>query len=434
MRLTSYHGTKSILENLAHLPTKIIRFTPDKQPVLAQWNYRILCHPLKDDLPLKNLKLVLDPATQRMRGYSNDKYRSSRSAKFDIGGIDINGSRTSYPMAYSYLDYIMEQVPGKDNYGASIVAQPFDAPTDKLYSANPNKKNEELNAAYYHRAYIQKDKDGKQVHYGQRGFSDRVYVAHNTRQEIAHVSHGQVHTKVSYAVPVEIIYLTPLHSWNPFNLKHAKKGDTVNGTGTQKMPFSHIGDRNYYITPSSFFSGTEVNPDAADTAKGGLYVTSTSGTVYNVRASGTRINFPPIKIGSESYQIRQRYPVMPVFGEGSAIWKRLNAVEDALHLRTKINGPQKYFTTGFSHSKTETLHQHVVSIPESDYNDLKNRRIEKLVIVSEEANGHEHRLTIARKEGVDGAIYIKDCGPRSHNYVGTSDDQVCFDYHTNTLT
>ena len=45
------------------------------------------------------------------------------------------------------------------------------------------------------------------------------------------------------------------------------------------------------------------------------------------RASGIRIFFPPINgVGV----LRQRYPIMPVHGEGSAVWKELEAMKDLL--------------------------------------------------------------------------------------------------------
>ena len=64
---------------------------------------------------------------------------------------------------------------------------------------------------------------------GQRGFSDNLYMAHNTQDRIESMSYNitvdgkmrKIETKVSYAVPIEIVYLTPLHSWNPYDLKMA---------------------------------------------------------------------------------------------------------------------------------------------------------------------------------------------------------------------
>jgi len=45
-------GRKSRKENFAYLPTTISRLDENGYPVYSQWNYNILCHPLKEDVSL----------------------------------------------------------------------------------------------------------------------------------------------------------------------------------------------------------------------------------------------------------------------------------------------------------------------------------------------------------------------------------------------
>lgn len=52
IRFTSYTGRKDNSENFAYLPTTIMETVNETTAVFAQWNYRILCHPLKADVPL----------------------------------------------------------------------------------------------------------------------------------------------------------------------------------------------------------------------------------------------------------------------------------------------------------------------------------------------------------------------------------------------
>ena len=52
VRFTSYTGSKDNLENFSFLPTTIIDIINGTIPVFAQWNYRILCHPVSRDIPL----------------------------------------------------------------------------------------------------------------------------------------------------------------------------------------------------------------------------------------------------------------------------------------------------------------------------------------------------------------------------------------------
>lgn len=110
--------------------------------------------------------------------------------------------------------------------------------------------------------------------------------------------------KVSYAIPLEIIYLTPLNKWNPHKLvykgeQRSDLGKTVtangrNGGKTAAKAYDGVNSRIYYITPNEFFAGTETHVDAADTTKGSVGVLDPDGEVRMVRASGTRIFLPNI--------------------------------------------------------------------------------------------------------------------------------------------
>ena len=120
--------------------------------------------------------------------------------------------------------------------------------------------------------------------------------------------------KVSYAIPLEIIYMTPLNRWNPYNLTYKGQqrsdlGKTVtangrNGGKTKAKAYNGVNSRIYYVTPNEFFAGTETHVDAADTRKGAVGVLDPTDQVRLVRASGTRIFLPNIPgVGI----LRQRY-------------------------------------------------------------------------------------------------------------------------------
>ena len=54
-------------------------------PVLAQWNFAIMCHPLKQDLPLNRLRPVDDLKTRMaMGGATMEKYEASRTARYQV--------------------------------------------------------------------------------------------------------------------------------------------------------------------------------------------------------------------------------------------------------------------------------------------------------------------------------------------------------------
>lgn len=102
------------MENLAYLPTKIVRFTDKKAPVFAQWNYRIACHPISRDIPTKYFEPRFDAAAQLRNRADDDQYINSRAARFDIEGVNIDGERVNDMLDYTFLDSIMEEIPGKN--------------------------------------------------------------------------------------------------------------------------------------------------------------------------------------------------------------------------------------------------------------------------------------------------------------------------------
>lgn len=107
-----------------------------------------------------------------------------------------------------------------------------------------------------------------------------------------------------------------------------------NGDRNPKKAYNGTNSRKFYQTPDAFFTGKEVSVDAADTTRESVGVLDRNGRVRICRASGVRVFLPPIKgIGS----LRQRYPIMPVHGEGSAVWKELEAMKDLL-LQSKTYG------------------------------------------------------------------------------------------------
>ena len=141
-RFTSYTGSKSILENLPFLPTTIMRYVNETIPVLAQWNYRINCHPLKKEVPLSKFKLVDDVANRMRYKRSHHQYLHSRAARFSL-----DDSGQDRPTTRSFLDDLMEEIPGKDNYAADLKDIGFNAEGATLDPVTGKVKN----VGFYHR-------------------------------------------------------------------------------------------------------------------------------------------------------------------------------------------------------------------------------------------------------------------------------------------
>ena len=431
IRFTSYTGRKDNLENFSFLPTTIMEIINETIPVFAQWNYRILCHPLSRDVPLNMFRMVDEIHTRLPPRRKYEEQARTRAARFQLNSKDSRGNwyEGPYNQRFTLLDQLMSEIPGKDNYPGNLADEAFDLPA---YSLDP-KKPGKLNAAYYHRWFRVQAKGAMGTSIRHRGYADEnLFVAMNTQQRVAGMKLETcksswkprcktVTQKFSYAIPLEIIYLTPLNRWNPFDLEYKgseryKYGKTVfqggrNGGRTPEKAYNGTNSKKYYQTPSAFFSGKEVSSDAADTTQGSVGVLDKNGTVRITRATGIRVSFPPIEgVG----MCRQRYPIMSVHGEGSPVWKEVEAMKDLLMksqtyfymYREPLGGsgvstefPQRPLTLKMEDA-TRTppgAHTHEVTLTPQQIKDAFTRGKYHRMYTTEGA-GHQHKITVIWKD------------------------------------
>lgn len=440
-------------ENLAFLPTTIMRFENDTIPVFAQWNYRILCHKLKTHVPLTKFKVEDDIATRMMRKQTLQKYKNSRSARFqmDLGMAPSSDQFNEKETNRGFLDLLMEEVPGKNNYGPAIYDGGFDAQVMEM----DGKSRKDVSR--YHRWFKLAKKDAMGRQSSHRGYADQfLFAAKTTQSRIAGLrmkmcpkKKGQKKTcivrdeKWSYAIPLEIIYLTPLSQWNPYNITYKSKclGDNLNigdervGRGQcAKMSSArkYACDKFYYLTPSAFFSGKPGERDPADTSKsGGACLLDSQGNGVTAHASGTRIILPEINgVGV----LRQRYPISPIHGHGSPVWKNLNALRDivmhnASYAFMKLSPDSDAggeedgltFELGTSKNPAVTPHEHYITILESEYNKLMKGG--SMIVETDIRENHSHTLKIVYNKKRKVLMY-RSCGGRRN----------CGDGHPSTLT
>lgn len=435
-RFTSYTGSKSILENLPFLPTTIMRYVNDTIPVFAQWNYRIACHPLKQDVPLSKLKPVDDIATRMRLKRSFSQFLHSRAARFSADTSD-----NERPMTRTFLDDLMEEVPGKNNYAADLLDEGYNSEGAAVDIVTGKPKN----VGYYHRSYKVTGKDAMGLSIVNRGFSDSyMYSAMTTQKEIAGLEIPNpkkckgprkarvcetIHQKWSWAIPLEVIFLTPLQKWNPHNIKH--KGDFRSTEGRtvtadkrygycRKAPdtsgaYNGTNSKNFFRTPSAFYSSAqEGNVDAADTSKKyGACVLNPSGNGdIRMMASGVRVFLPNIPgVGV----LRTRYPIMPVHGEGGAVWKELNALKEIVmnpkaHARMMWDGGVQTTNDSewqMSPSKMGLLHTHTIMLTPNEMSQLKGGV--SLDVFTSMSNGHQHSLKIRWNSNLK-VIFYDRCG------------------------
>ncbi|XP_020625028.1 uncharacterized protein LOC110062447 [Orbicella faveolata] len=429
VRFTSYTGRKDNLENFSFLPTTIMEIINGTIPVFAQWNYRILCHPLSRDVPLNRFRVVDEFQSRLPSRRKYEEQTSTRAARFQLNPKDSDKwSEGINNPKFTLLDEIMSEIPGKDNYQGSLTDEAFGLPAHTL---DP-KKTGKLNVAYYHRWFkvLEKDAMGQSIRH--RGYSDEnLFMAMTTQPKVAGMKMTtckgpkrnprctSITQKFSYAIPLEIIYLTPLNRWNPFDLEY--KGSERTAYGKTVFQFGRYGGRTpdkayngtnskkYYQTPSAFFSGKEVSTDAADTTKNSVGVLDRNGDVKITRASGIRIFFPPI---NDVGVLRQRYPIMPVHGEGSSVWKELEATKDLL-MNSKSYGymyreplvgsgvvptePTERPLTLKMEDATKTppgAHTHEITLTADEVKDAKGKGSSFLKTTTQGAS-HQHQIRVA---------------------------------------
>ncbi|XP_066929408.1 uncharacterized protein [Clytia hemisphaerica] len=441
VRFTSYTGSKSLGENLAFLPTTIMRFE-NSTPVFAQWNYRILCHPLNQSVPLTKFKPAEDIASRMKRKMSWEQYSKSRSARFELDR-DLNPDEAMFrekDMARNFLDKLMEEVPGKNNYGGRIEDAGFDAEVQDFNGNGP------LDVSRYHRWFKMANKDAMGRQQSHRGYADSYMFAAKTTQSRVSGLHMRACRKVkykdgtrklicenrnekwSYAIPLEIIYMTPLSKWNPYGIKYnpncagyENTNDTRKGTGLcadYSRAKKHACDRFYYITPSEFFSASsEGEKDPADTAKKGFCMLDRDGNGVVASPSGTRIMFPEIKgVG----KLRQRFPISPIHGHGTPVWKNLNALADmfmhnASYHFMKVNPKSGVEEIEFtymlqtSRNPNVTPHEHYFSLVKSQFDKLVATG-RPMVVETDIRESHSHTLKIKWNKVTKQLQYLKCSG------------------------
>ena len=77
-----------------------------------------ICHPIKRDIPLDRLRIVEDLSSRMMTERDIYKHKHSRAARFQLNSKNSDKFKDR-PTNYEFLDELMEEIPGKDNYEGS---------------------------------------------------------------------------------------------------------------------------------------------------------------------------------------------------------------------------------------------------------------------------------------------------------------------------
>jgi len=252
--------------------------------------------------------------------------------------------------------------------------------------------------------------------------------------------------RMTYALPIEVVYLTPIQSWNPYDLATDMAASDVTAHNTRNG--AHSPDKAYngtnphklfYMLPTEFFSeANQKARDPADTAKRGVGILDKQGVMRLCDSSGIRIETPGIDgIGN----VRLRYGIAPVHGEGSNMWKELNALKDmTMHLNryarlfeerpgaAASNGTDDsqilHFRLQETYNDPPGEHGHDIFLNEEELDEIKKGH-HPLVTTSEDL-GHTHELQLVWRPR-----------PGNHSYLGyirCDGMQNCWDGHSKIMT
>lgn len=459
-------GRKNVAENLAALPSAIRNLVNSTFPVISNWEYRILCSPLSTDdgVPTSRFRIADDLHIQLLTApETRSELYFSRRARFDLD-ISSDNSWEKGKTRWNYLDFLMEQIPGKDNFVANETDSFPDGTSLAMPAAEAQKGDVPLNTGFYSRFYRLAEDDAMGSSDHRRGFSDRyLFAAKTSHSKVSPIAFDYVgadgETKYptlsrwSYAIPLEIVYLTPLSTWNPFDIAFVDdSADFIAKTGQcGGEALENVKKDMFYRTPSAFFgSGDSDDGDAADTTQSGICAIGGDGNEHSVAASGHWIVFP--EIGNGVGLVRQRFPIFPVHYAGSLAFKEAKALQDILvdeATYDDVDEGTTFWTDardleyGFNLYLEGGGHDHIVSVSanrvRSSFFDSNlqflNGSAHSIREDSDIANGHTHTVNFYRwRADADDAwnYEIIDCryGLRSEEDAGYEyQNGSCADFH-----
>lgn len=311
-------GHSMSAENGSYIPGSVRQINTKGQPQFVAWRYRISASDVGSigDYPAEQLLTPLDLPIERWNSNLNaQQLNGTRSARWRINRAlseDPHWGGYTDSATVDLLDELMSKVPGLDGAGSSILERYTDNGL-QTQMAEWGKPNVPLNAANYNRRYgSATNASGRSKII--RGYNDPgLFVAANTRPEVAAFTDGAESYRRSYAIPLELILRTPLESWNPYGIQTVASA-TGDGASAETAYNGRNDSSRHYLTPAEFFAGAVANPDPADTGATPRWVLDGGGVARSVRASGLYSVLPGIEgVGS----LRLRFPVYPMYHEGS---------------------------------------------------------------------------------------------------------------------
>ena len=123
-----------------------------------------------------------------------------------------------------------------------------------------------------------------------------------------------------------------------------------------------------------------------------------------------------------------RYPIMPISGEGSSVWKQLNAFHDSLAgFKTTVDESQVFYVLDFSHGENINEHNHVIQLTGAEIQSMRNDHSKEMTFTTTKAISHNHQLKVRAKSFTE--LEVVECDTS----VDDDTEFVCFDQHPKIL-
>ena len=422
-RFQSFTGRRDIIEAVAALPfgwrsknevdgIKIKR---------EQMMYRMLCQPLTD-FSFFTLRWRDDLRHRLDNKMDFGTYFTSPAARFVPAGNPLRSLNQHEGYKYGDFDGKMYTITGLDNDPKTF--RKNDVLDVTAYDMSPSNTGNVLNHVGAVRTFsvILKGAMGETIRYS--SMSDKtLFIALNNQSRIPGITfrectnenctlRSEWEIKVSYIMPLEIVYTNPLINWNPYNISHFDDIDHVTGNGArdgsltdQSKAFLGSHEDLWYRTPAEFFGGSDSIKMTTRDIWRGLVGIKVGNDIKIVGPSGNSM-FIPTRIGP----VRCRFPILSQADEGGAERQYIDALTDLVIERKRYedifrNGDKIYFPSE-DLARTEKYktqpatikepgHFHYFMLSNADIDGIMNKGLYlKVKTLPAGTDNHFHYLTI----------------------------------------
>jgi len=254
-----------------------------------------------------------------------EKIQNSVIAIFESSKTRFKIDDGGYRGSPGVLDELMYKCYGMEGVGSNLAETYRDKLTQSDYNIKVYGGGVDINAAKFTRFYNRALPNASGRTNSRRGFNDPyLFSSLTTHQDVLGVSDGVNTHRYTWAIPMEMIMLTPLHTWNPHNIQYVTdpaNGGLLDGSTVDKALLGYNNNPYYYLTPDEFYNGVDpVDPADTTSAK---WVLDGNGVAQLCRSSGVWSVLP--SINNVTDRVRARFPIYEDAIQGPGLAEALSS-------------------------------------------------------------------------------------------------------------